>query len=108
MTSITPASIMGTAFQAVGGVTQGAASAAQTATSQAALTDAAGTPDTVEAQRNANEAQDKNGANLTSLMSDATIANLQQSTMNAINSMQMDTNNKEISALAKNSTGINF
>jgi len=106
--AITPTTIASTFLQQVGSVSKGAANVAGTVETQAELTRSAGTAKSVDAQREANRDQDKNGAEMTKLMSDATIANQQQSTMNAINSMQMDTTNKELSALAKNATGINF
>lgn len=108
MTAITPTSLLNTGLQSVGSVSQGAAQLTSNAQSEVAKTDAAGTSKSVTAQRAANEAQDKNGAEMTNLLSQQTMLKQEQDTMNSIASMKMDSFNKELSMLSKNATGINF
>jgi len=106
--ALTPASIANTVLQQVGNVSQGAASVTANAATDAAKTDATGTSDSVKAQRSANEAQDKNGAAMINMQSEAMIQKQTQDTLNGIAAGKQDTNNKAQSAMFANAKGISF
>lgn len=105
---IGPTSMINAGIDAVGGVAQSAASISGNVKTETAKTDATGSSESVDAQRTANKAQDKNGAEMIRMQSEATIQKQTQDALNAIASGKQDSVGKEQSALAKNATNINF
>lgn len=105
---ITPTTLLNTGLQRLGSVSQGAASVTANVATQAAKTDAAGTSDSVKAQREANETQDKNGAAMIAMQSAAMVEKQTQDTLNGIAAGKQDTNNKAQSAMFANAKGISF
>jgi len=106
--AIGPTSMINSGVQALGGLAQSGASIAGNVKTESAKTDATGSSESVSAQREATAAQDKNGAEMIRMQSEATIQKQTQDALNAIASGKQDSVGKEQSALAKNATNINF